>query len=237
MRGCLVTIALLAAVVVGAIWLLLPPLVGTLAQGALVAAGFSADGMTVTVQGDPPPELLGLRADAIRVQASNARYHGLEAVDVDVTLRDVRLGDRTFGSLDGTLRFVSFPGTADRPGITVPEATLSGDADHVRATLTFPAAAARDLASAALEGKIGITPSRVTLAAPDRVRVVAGGNTIDGRLTVRADGALLLQPQPSGTIGTLVLVEPGPDVPFRIDSFRIVDGGLVVVATFDPDLG
>jgi hypothetical protein len=236
-RGCLVTIVLLAAVAVGAIWLLLPPLVGTLTQGALVAAGFNADRMTVTVHADPPPELLGLEADAIRVQASNARYHGLEAVDVDVTLRDVRLGDRTFGSVDGTLRFVSFPGTADRPAVTVPEATLSGSADRVRATMTFPAAAARDLASAALEGKVGITPSKVTLAAPDRVRVVVGGDTVDGRLAIRADGALLLEPRPSGTIGTVVLVEPGPDVPFRIDSFRIVDGGLLVVTTFDPGLG
>lgn len=237
MRGCLVTIALLGAVGVGAIWLLLPPLVGTLAQGALVAAGFNADGMTVTVLADPPPGLLRLKADAIRVRASNARYHGLEAVDVDVTLRDVRLGDRTFGSLDGTLRFVTFPGTGDRPDITVPEVTLSGDADRVRATMTFPAAAAQDLASAALEAKIGIAASRVTLTAPDRVRVVAGGNTIDGRLAVRGDGALLFQPQPSGMIGPVVLVEPGPNVPFRIESFRIADGGLLVVTTFDPGLG
>jgi hypothetical protein len=236
-RGCFITIALLAAVAVGATWLLLPPLVGTFAQGALVAGGFDADNMTVTVRADPPPRLLGLTADAIRVKASNARYRGLEAVDVDLTLRDVRLGDRTFGSLDGTLRFVTFPGAVGRSRISVPQVTLSGDATRVRATMTFPAAAARDLTAAALEGKVGITPSSVTLSAPDTVRVVAGGQTIVGRLVVRADGALVFEPKPSGAVGPLVLFAPDPDVPVRIDSFRIEAGGLLVSATVDPAQG
>lgn len=237
MRGCLITIAVLVVVALAAVWLALPPLIGTLAQGALVAAGFAAEATTVTVEADPPPELLTLRADAIRVQATNARFHGVEAVDVDVTLHDVQLVERTFETLDGTLRFVTFPATGDRPEISVPEARLSGDPDHVRATMTFPAPAARDLAAAAIEGRVGVPPSEVSLTGPDRVRIAAGGQTIEARLAVRDDGALLLLPQPSGTIGPIVLVEPGPEVPFRIVSFRVLDGGLVVVATFDPALG
>ena len=237
MRGCLVTLALLVTVAVLAVWFLLPPLVGTLAQGALAAAGFQAATTTVTVTADPPPKLLGLTADAIRIRASNARYRGLEAVDVDVTLDDVRLIDRTFGGLSGTLAFVSLPGAGGSPRVTIPEVALSGDAERVRATLTFPAATAEELASSALERATGITSTKVVLSAPDRVRIEGRGLVLNGRLAVRSDGALLLVPPAQGDLGSITLVTPGPDVPLRIDSFRIVDGGLVLVATLDPAAG
>ncbi len=231
------TLGLLVVAAGAGIWLLLPPLVGTLAQGALVAAGFQADTTTVEVTADPPPNLLTLHADAIHIRATNARYRGLGAVDVDLTLRDVRLLDRTFGRVDGTLHFVTVPATADRPALTIPEATLSGSADEVQVTLTFAGTTAQELAAAALERAIGITPSRVVLIAPDRARIEVGGRAVDARLALREDGALVLDPPAGVGSGPIPLVQPGPDVPFRIASFRIVDGGLVVVATFDPQLG
>ena len=237
MRGCLVTLALLVTLAALAVWFALPPLVGTLAQGALVAAGFDSAATTVTVTADPPPKLLGLTADAIRIRASNARYRGLEAADVDVTLEDVRLVDRTFGRLSGTLGFVSLPGAGGGPRVTIPKVGLSGDADRIRAELTFPAATAQELAASALERSTGIRPTRVVLSGPDRIRIEARGLVLNGRLAVRSDGALLLVPPADGDLGSITLVEPGPDVPLRIDSFRILDGGLVLVATLDPAAG
>ena len=234
MRGCLVTLALLVTVAILAVWFLLPPLVGTLAQGALVAAGFQAATTTVTVTADPPPKLLGLTADAIRIRATNARYRGLEAVDLDVTLGDVRLVDRTFGRLSGTLDFVSLPGAGGAATVTIPSVVLSGDAARIRATLTFPKAIAEDLAAGAVERATGITPDSVVLSGPDRIRIEGRGLAVDGRLAVR-NGALLLVPPTAGSLGSITLVEPGPDVPLRIDSLRVVDGGLVLLATLDPD--
>ena len=137
MKGCLVTLALLTVIAIGAIWFVLPPVAGTLTQGALVAAGFNADAMTVTVVADPPPRLLGLRADEMRIQATNATYRGLTAVDVDLTLHDVRLADRTFGSLDGTLRDVTTASGASGE-VTIPLAVLSGTADRIQVTLVGP---------------------------------------------------------------------------------------------------
>lgn len=233
MRGCLFTLALLVVLAAAATWFVLPPLMGTLAQGALVAAGLSADQMTVSVSSDPPPELLGLRADRIRIQATDARYRGLEASDVDLTLRDVRLLDRTFGRIDGTLGAVTIPGPSGAPPITIPGAKLSGDAEEVRATLTIPAATVDALAAAAVVRAIGIQPSRVVVAAPDRVRIEAAGLAIQGRLAVNDAGALMLVPPAGAPLGAVAIVQPGPDDPWKVESFSIVDGDLTIVATLD----
>ena len=236
MRGCLVTLALLVGIVLAATWLVLPPVAGTLAQGALVAAGFNADAMTVTVNADPPPRLLGLRADRVRVQATNATFRGLEALDVDLVLHDVRLLDRTFGSIEGTLRHVT---TTDGSGagVTIPIAVVSGTPDRIQATMTFPASDAEELAADAVRKAIGLAPSRVVLTAPDRVRVEAGGLAINARITVDAQGVLKLVPPSGAPIAALTLFEPGPDAPYTIESFRIHDGDLIVVAMLEPDLG
>lgn len=233
MRGCLLTLALLVVLAVAGIWFVLPPLMGTLAQGALVATGLTADEMTVTVSSDPPPKLLGLRADAIRLRASGARYHGIEAADVDVTLRDVRLVDRTFGRLDGTLGSITLPGDG-APPVTIPGAVLSGTSEQVRATLTIPAAAVEQLAAAAVVRAIGIAPSEVILAAPDRVQIGLGGLAVQARLAVSAAGALMLVPPTGGRLGAVALVEPGPGQPFTIELLRIEEGDLTLVATLSP---
>ncbi len=237
MRGCLVTVGLLAVVAVAVVWLLLPPLAGTLTQGALAAAGLSADTTTVTVAADPPPKLLTLEADTIHVVATNARYHGIEAVGVDVTLHDVKLIDRTYGAVAGTLRFVSLPAGPDRPAVTIPQVTLSGSSDRVAGTMTFSAVTAQELAAGAVEAAVGAAPSEVTLTAPDKVRIRVRGLTLEGRLAVGADGGLVLVPPAKANLADIPIVVPGPDVPIRIESFRITGGGLVLAATFDPSPG
>jgi hypothetical protein len=228
-RGCLVTIALLLAIALAATWYVLPPLAGTLTQGALSAAGFEADTTTVTVTADPPPKLLTLTADSVRIQATNVTYHGMRATSADVTLAEVSFAARTFQSLDGTLKGVRIQlGGGSELG--VPLVRLSGPADRIQATMSIPAADAEALAGAAVETVIGITPERVSLVGPDRVRVEVGGLAVSARLALRQDGALMLVAPNGNPIGSVALVVPGPDVPFRIDSFEIVDGGLEIVA-------
>jgi hypothetical protein len=235
-RGCLVTIAFLLAIGAAASWFVLPPVAGTLVQGALSAAGVEAESMTVTVSADPPPRLLTLQADSVRIEATNLTYRGLRATSADVTLRDVALAERTFKTVDGTLRGVRFqPETG--PQLRVSQVRLNGPADRVRATLTLPAADAGALATAAVEDALGITPRSVALTGPDRVQIDVGGLVVGARLAVRDDGALMLVAPSGNPIGSVALVVPGPDVPFRIESFKIAAGDLAIVATFlaDPD--
>ncbi len=233
MRGCLFTLIGLVAVIAALLWLALPPLAGTLVQGALVAGGLEAASTVVTVTSDPPPELLTLTADEVEVHATNATIRGLTAADLDVTLHDVRLLDRTFSRLDGTLRGVRLADAAGTgPGI--PVIVLSGTSDAVRATMTLSAADAEALGTFAVERSVGITPSSVRLTTPDRVRITLGGQTVDGRLAVRSDGSLVLVPPASLSKDPITVLAADPTLGLKVLSFRVVDGGLVLVAAFDP---
>jgi hypothetical protein len=234
-RGCFTTVVFLLGIGLAATWFVLPPVVGIITQGALATTGFDADSTSVTVTANPPPRLLILKADSVRIQATNLIYRGLHATSADITLHEVALADRTFKTIDGTLKGVRFP-AEHGPELGAPLVRLSGSADRIRATVSVPAADAEALAAAAVEGGIGITPRSVTLTGPDRIQVEVGGQTVAGRLSVRADGALMLDSPPGGSLGSIALVTPGPDAPFRIESFKVVDSGLVIIATFLADL-
>jgi hypothetical protein len=235
-RGCLLTLVALVAVIAALIWLALPPLAGTLVQGALVAGGLEATTTVVTVTADPPPRLLSLNADTVEIHATNATIRGLSAAELDVTLHGVSIVDRTFERLDGTLRGVRLTEAAGTEA-GIPVVVLSGTSEAVRATMTLTAADAEALGTSAVERTVGITPSSVRLAAPDRVRIAVGGQTVDGRLAVRADGSLVLLPPASLSLDPIVVLAADPTMGLRVLSFRVVDGGLILVATFDPGFG
>jgi len=235
MRGCLITIAALVVVMVTAAWFLLPPLAGTVAEGALVAAGFKADTSTVTVGSDPPLKLLTLTADALRIRATNVAFRGVEAASADITLTDVAVVDQSFKTLTGSLKGVRFK-PEHGAELGVPLVDLSGTPDQVTATLTLPKADAEALAVAAVENAVGITPSSVALTSPDKVRVTAGGLTVDARLRVGDDGSLDLIAPSGSDLGAVELISPGVELPVRVESYRILDGGLTLVATLDPGL-
>jgi hypothetical protein len=233
-RGCLVTLAVLVLIGIAATWFALPPVAGTLAQGALVAAGFNADEMTVTVSADPPPQLLTLRADEVRIQANNARYRGLEAGTVDVTLGDVRLADRTFGRIRGTLDLVTLDGDSGAADLEIPHVALDGTGEEVRASLSVPASTVEALATAAVVKAVGIAPSSVVLVAPDRIRIEVGGVPIEARLALGPTGALTLVPPTGAPLVAVPIFTPSADAPFTIGSVEVANGELVLVATLDP---
>jgi hypothetical protein len=235
MRGCLITIAALIVVMGTAAWFLLPPLAGTVAEGALVAAGFDADSSTVTVESDPPLRLLTLTADALRIRATNVAFRGVEAASADITLSDVAVVDQSFKTIKGSLKGVRFK-PEHGAELGVPLVQLSGTPDQVQATLTLPKADAEALAVAAVENAVGITPSSVVLTSPDMVRLTAGGLTLNARLRVSGDGSLDLIAPAGSELGGVELISPGVELPVRVESFKIVDGGLILVATLDPGL-
>ncbi|MEO8230134.1 MAG: hypothetical protein ABI628_10285 [Chloroflexota bacterium] len=236
MRGCLVTLVFLLAIGVAATWFVLPPLIGTATQGALAATGFVADSTTVTVSADPPPELLTLKADSIRIQATNLTYRGLSATSADLTLHDVAFAERTFETVAGTLKGVRYQPDSG-PELVAPLVRLTGPVNRIQATVTMPAADAETLAIAAVESGTGITPRSVVLSGKDRIQVDVNGLVVAARLAIGDDGALTLEPPTGNPMGSIALVTPGPDAPFRVESFSVVDGGLVIVATLLADLG
>jgi hypothetical protein len=233
-RGCLTFLLVVAATVLIASWLFLPAAAAGVMTGALGPAGFSGSGTALTVTADPPIALLGLHADRIRVRSTNATFHEVRMARVDVSLGDVGLLDRTAGSVDGKLTGVEI----DQPGgapIRASSVVLSGSSAAIRATLTLSTEDVSAIARSAFAGVAGASPSRVTLARPDRVTVVVGAQSLAGRLVVDAAGALVFHPTipVAGITGDIYLIRPGPDVPLRIRTVSLAPTGATITATID----
>ena len=110
MRGCLFTL-LLGAIVIGFVIVVgLPAAAAGILTAGLSTAGLVADDTTVTVTSDPPTDFLGLRADSVRVTATDATFRGMEIGALDLALGDVQILERTAGSVDGQLTDVTLHG-------------------------------------------------------------------------------------------------------------------------------
>ena len=233
-RGCLFTLALLVVLAVAGIWFVLPPLMAHARPGC--ARGDRTHGRR-----DDRHGLVRSAAEAARrcgptrsgFGPTGARYHGIEAADVDVTLRDVRLVDRT-GRLDGTLGSITLPGDG-APPVTIPGAVLSGTSEQVRATLTIPAAAVEQLAAAAVvagdrdraergdPGRPGPGPDRARRSGRPGAARGERGRGLDARATDRR----------AARCGGPGRARSRPAVHDRNRS-RIEEGDLTLVATLSP---
>ena len=237
MRGCLTLLLMLVAILLVASWLFLPAVAAGAIDRGLGLAGFDGGTRRVTVAASSPLDLLTLHADSVHVEATDAVYHGLRIAAVDVTLGDVALLDRTAETVAGTLSTVQFDSTDGIP-ITLDSIHLSGSGTAVAATISVTAAEFRALATAAVKRALGTTPSKVTLAAPDKVTVAVGGHTVAGRLAVDAGGGLVFRPNAAGgsVPASVDIVRPGPDVPIRLEGVTVGPSGATVVGSLDPAL-
>ena len=71
-RSLAAAVAIAVVVTVG-----LPAVAAGVLTAGVTAAGLQADDTTVTVESDPPTDLLGLHADRVRVRATDATFRGL----------------------------------------------------------------------------------------------------------------------------------------------------------------
>jgi len=230
MRGCLFTLALGLAVLVGAAWYLLPAAAGALISVALVAAGLQGTGTVVTVSATPPFELLSGHADAIRVESTDATWNGLAIGDLRLVLVDVDLGTRTAAKVEATLSAVRFSGSDGRP-IEVETVEVAGSGDAPTATLTLDPAVVVRMVSAAIEAEAGRAPDGLRFAPPDRVAFVLLGRSASGRLAVDRAGELVLRVAGRAPI---VVLAPATGSPFRLADVAVTaDGKLVLGGSLD----
>jgi hypothetical protein len=224
-RGCLFTL-LLGAVVVGFVIVVgLPAAAAGILTAGLSTAGLVAADTTVTVTSDPPTDLLGLRADRVRVTATHATFRGMEIGALDLALGDVRLLDRTAGSVDGELTDVAVTGAGGQR-VTLERITLLGGGDGITTTTVIPNGEAEKLIADAIEAQVGRRPTSVTLRAPDRVSFTLGGTKVAGRFAVTADGNLVVRGDDGLTQGReVVLVHGGEDLPIELTSVKVTGSG------------
>ena len=235
MKGCLFTlllggIAIALIVVIG-----LPQVAAGALTSAVTAAGLQADDTTVTVSSDPPTDLIGLRADRVRIRATDATFRGLRIGALDLELQDVALLDRTADAVDGRLTDVVIENVGGR-AVELAAITVAGGGDDITATTTVPGADVERLIADAAESMAGSRPKSVTLSSPNRVTVDVGFD-IEGTLDVTENGDLVVL-VPDGQIpgDELVLLRGGEDLPIRLTGVRVTaDGDLRL--TGDLEIG
>lgn len=224
MRGCLFTL-LLGAIVIGVIVVIgLPAIAAGVLTGAVSAAGLVADDTTVTVSSDPPTDLLGLRADTVRVIASDASFRGLEMGSLDLVLGDVSLLERSAGAVDGELTDVTI--RAGSGAVRLDRITIGGTTEAITAAAVVPNAEAEALIADAVEAQTGSRPTAVTLTSPDGLSVTVRGQTLKGRFVINGRGDLVVR----GTSGAIkdtevALIRGGDDLPIELTSVRVTQNG------------
>jgi hypothetical protein len=187
MRGCLSVLVLAIAFVVAGTWLAGPSVAAFVVQTGLSTAGFHGSDTSVTVEADPPFEVLSAHADRVTIDSDDATIDQFTAGHVNLALTDADLFSRTFGSVEGSLDEVTLEGTGD----TTLEATrvdVSGDPSAADMAIHVTREALENAALDMLRQQLGVEVDAVTFAAPDKVSFKVGKTTIAGRLVTHEGG-------------------------------------------------
>ncbi|HEY7737370.1 MAG TPA: hypothetical protein VH813_11295 [Candidatus Limnocylindrales bacterium] len=236
MRGCLATLVLAVVFLGIAGWFGGLPVAGLLVETGLGAGGLQAADLDVTVETEPRWELLGGRADHVRIVATNADLRGSSVERVDLDLTDVSIADRRAGRVDGELEGIVVHEDGPADGLRIERIRLDGS-DPIVASAEIDNADAEALVARGVRESTGTEPASVSLEAPDRLSIGLGATTLTGRLTVAADGSLVLSvPGIAGAvIGDLVLVDAA-SLPIELRSVSVGDGIVVLEGVLAPGL-
>jgi len=238
-RGCLFVLVVAAGL--GAVVALvgLRPVAAGIIHAGVVASGLSSDDLRVTVDADPPTELLGLHADAVRVRATDARWRDARVGRLEIELLDVALGARTADRIEGRLEDVRFvrddtDGTDSGQQGALPIALVllhGGRGEPVVATASLDAATMEAHIAARVRERTGIDPSAVRLEPTDRLAVGLRGLDVGGRLIADAGGSLVLRLD-TDLVGDIVLADVA-EQPIRFTSVRVLGRTLELAGEVD----
>ena len=227
MRSFVGWVALVALLGIAA-YFVAPMVVRPLVADAVRAASpFGAEPLEVDVDVD----VLGLisgHVRAIHVTGANLTADRLDIGHLDVTVTDVGILDRTFGSVSGTLDSVVV-GRSDATDVTARQVELAGPSSAVDATAHVGREAALAMVARALEGA-GLPTSELQLI-DGGVRVSVLGQRTDVAIGA-ANGALTIAGSVAGG-GSIVVFGPEPGEPWRITGVSVSPEGLEVHAAVD----
>ena len=232
MRGCLFVLIAAAAVLVTVIWFAAPVLASTVVGAMLQASGYSASRSSVEVEASPPIATLFGHADVIRIEGDDVAWHTFHAASLDLTLRDVDLFARRAATIDGSIDGVQLgAGAATAPDAPTADITFTGSTADARATIEIPAAFVQRIVGDAFVGALGRQVGSVTLAAPDRVEVATALGTIEGRLSIDPNGALIL----TTPVATTPILAFDPAFPLQLTTVTTTAAGIRLDGTLDVE--
>jgi hypothetical protein len=228
MRGFLGFVVLLLVALVVAAVVAVPAIVRPMVVDAVRAASpFGDQPIEVEVDINPVSLMLG-SIDRIHVTGANLQAEGVDITAVDLVLTDVLTGSRTFEGLSGRLSGVSLP-FVQSSTLVIETIDLSGRSGDVTALARLDLRATLALIGNAF-ADAGI--------AVDSLELADGGvafGLFNQRVVVPVgvDTGALIIPDVAG--GQLVIVEPGPDDPWRITGVAMTPSGMEVRVSLEPD--
>ena len=228
MRGFLGFVVLLLVALAVAAIVVVPAIVRPMVVDAVrTASPFGDQPIEVEVEINPVTLMLG-SIDRIRVTGANLQAEGVDIAVVDLTLTDVLTGSRTFAGLSGRLTGVSLP-FVQSSTLVIETIELSGPSGDVTATSRLDLRASLALIGNAF-ADAGI--------AVESLELVDGGvafGLFNQRVVVPVgvDTGALLIPDVAG--GQLVIVEPGPDDPWRITGVAVTPSGMEILVLLEPE--
>ena len=229
MRGCLFVLIVGAAFVAAAAWFGSPLLASSLISTALTSSGVQARSMTVTATSDPPPKLLLGRADRVEIIASDVDYRTFHATSLDLVFSDVDVLKRTATTISG--RIIGAALVTGDGASTSTDISVDGAADKPNASIVVSGETVDAVIRAAFQKRFGVAVTKTRLVAPDILRIGALGQSIDGHLTVDANGAIAL----TTPLGTAPIVSLDSAFPLRFTSVRVEGGDLHITATLNAE--
>jgi hypothetical protein len=163
----------------------------------------------------------------MHISASNVDVSPAGVGSLELTLGDVSLFDRTWGSIDGEISGVSVA-TAGGQTFNLGSLRVTGPAEEATATVRMSASETEELVRFAAERE-GLPLDDVQFSNAG-VRVTVHGVSADGRLEVRG-GALVLFPGTGD--GGVPLIQPAPADAWRLEETWISDDSLNVRGVVD----
>src|SRR5919197_1382664 len=103
MRGCLSVVILAIVFVATGTWLAGPAVAAFVIESGLSAAGFNGSNTSVTVTADPPFEVLTGKVDRVDIESDDATLDQFRAGNVELSLSDANLLNRTYATVTGGL--------------------------------------------------------------------------------------------------------------------------------------
>lgn len=229
MRGFLgFVFVLLAALVVAA--LVIVPIVARpiVSDAVREALPFGDQAVEVDVELNPVGLLLGT-IDRIHVTGSGLAAEGAIIGDLDITVTGVSTTSRTFRTVSGRLGNVELPFVPSTT-LVVTSIELDGPYGDVDAVARLDVRASLSLIGNAL-ADAGIPVEQLELI-DGGVAFAILGQRVEVPLGV--DGGALVLPDVAGG-GPLVIVEPGPDDPWRLMAVGVTPAGFAIDVALEPE--
>jgi hypothetical protein len=166
------------------------------------------------------------------VRAGPSTWRGLRFAALDLTLTGLRLGAAP-RDISGHIDGVEFPDVA---GATVRATSieLSGPASTPDVRVLLGLADFSALVGRALPAGLGNAGARITLAAPDGVRIATPSGEATARIVLRPDGGLdLVVTTPGAGSVPVTLLAPGGPLPVRLSGVAVDGDRLVLSGSVD----